>query len=91
MDRFSSRCALIELVLYGRAGCHLCDEMKAGLEIMRDEFAFRLTEIEVGWEGELAERYGHLLPVLEMTGEEICHFFLDPDRLRGALAAQNKI
>jgi hypothetical protein len=81
---------LIELTLYTRAGCHLCDEMKVGLAFLAWEPDIRLTEIEVGWEGELAEQYGHLLPVLEVAGQEICHYFLDEDRLREALAAAGR-
>lgn len=78
---------MTELVLYTRSGCHLCDEMKAGLLALRPPLAFRLTEIEVGWEGELAEKYGHLVPLLEMAGEEICHYHLDAARLRTILTA----
>ena len=77
---------MIELILYTRAGCHLCDEMKAGLLAARPPLAFKLTEIEVGWEGGLAEKYGQLVPLLEMAGEEICHYFLDEARLNAALA-----
>lgn len=81
---------MIELTLYTRAGCHLCDEMKAGLAFLASEPDIRLTEIEVGWEGELADRYGRLLPLLELAGREICHYFLDEERLREALAAAGR-
>lgn len=77
---------MTELVLYTRTGCHLCDEMKAGLLALQAELGFRLSEVEVGWDGKLAEQYGRLLPVLEMAGREICHYFLDEGRLRTALA-----
>jgi hypothetical protein len=77
---------LIELTLYGRAGCHLCEEMLAGLLPLQAELGFRLREVEVGWEGELAVRYGNLLPLLARDGEEICHYFLDEARLRAAVA-----
>ena len=73
-------------MLYTRTGCHLCDEMKAGLLALQPEFGFRLAEVEVGWDGKLAEQYGRRLPVLEMAGREICHYFLDEGRLRMALA-----
>ena len=72
------------LVLYGRAGCHLCEDMKTELLAFQPELGFDLTEIEVGWEGPLAELYGQLLPVLEKDGVEICHYFLDPERLKAA-------
>jgi hypothetical protein len=75
---------LIELVLYVRPGCHLCEDMKAELRPFQAELGFVLREVEVGWEGELAERYGSLLPVLTRDGAEICHYFLDPERLRAA-------
>lgn len=77
---------MTELLLYTRAGCHLCDEMRAGLAALRPRFGFVVREIEVGWEGDLAERYGRLLPVLELAGREICHYFLDEARLQAALA-----
>ncbi len=73
-----------ELTLYVRNGCHLCDDMKAELRPFRDELSFVLKEVEVGWDGELAERYGQLLPVLVKDGVEVCHYFLDPERLRAA-------
>jgi len=75
---------LNELTLYVRNGCHLCDDMKAELRPFRDELGFILNEVEVGWDGELAERYGQLLPVLVKDGVEVCHYFLDPERLRAA-------
>lgn len=77
---------MTELVLYTRAGCSLCADMKAGLAALRAQLGFAVTEVEVGWEGELAERYGRLLPVLERDGAEVCRYFLDEDRLRAALA-----
>ena len=76
---------MTELILYGRAGCHLCDEMKADLLALRPPLEFHLTEVAVGWEGALAEKYGRLVPVLEMAGQEVCHYFLDEERLRAAL------
>jgi hypothetical protein len=75
---------VVDLVLYGRTGCHLCEDMKTDLLVFQGELNFSLTEVEVGWDGPLAERYGQFLPVLEMDGAEICRYFLDPDRLKAA-------
>ncbi len=75
---------MTRLVLYRRTGCHLCEEMKAELLAFREALGFELTEVDVGWDGALAERYGRLVPVLEKDGAEICHYFLDPDRLKAA-------
>lgn len=77
---------MTEFLLYTRAGCHLCEEMAAALLALQTELDFGLTEVEVGWSGALAERYGPLLPVLELDGREVCHYFIDEERLRAVLA-----
>lgn len=71
------------LVLYQRSGCHLCDDMRDELEQLRDEWAFSLALVDVDASEEMCSRYGHLVPVLEDPhGREICHFFLDRERLQ---------
>jgi glutaredoxin len=77
---------LIELTLYGRPGCHLCDEMRAGLLALQSDLGYGLAEIDVDGDPELARRYGHLVPVLMLGDVEVCHFFLDPEALRAHLA-----
>lgn len=74
-----------QLTLYGRSGCHLCDDMRAALEAFRTHHDFSLREIDVDSEPALAERYGGLIPVLAEPDGEICHYFLDPDALTQAL------
>jgi hypothetical protein len=69
---------LPDLVLYGRAGCHLCDEMQAGLADLLRERGLSFRVIDVDSDPALGECYGHLLPVLTLGDEMICHYFLDP-------------
>jgi hypothetical protein len=75
-----------ELILYGRPGCHLCDDMRAALEALRTQHDFSLREIDVDSDTSLAERYGRLIPVLADPDGEICHYFLDPAALSQVLA-----
>lgn len=71
------------LVLYQRSGCGLCEDMHRELEQLRNERELVLTLVDVDTSVELRSRYGHLVPVLEDSqGREICHFFLDRDRLQ---------
>lgn len=71
------------LVLYQRSGCHLCEDMLRELEQLRSERAVSLTLVDVDTRPELRSRYGDRVPVLEdAQGREICHFFLDPERLQ---------
>lgn len=75
------------LTLYGRSGCHLCEEMQAGLARLQAELDFDLNVVDVDLAPGLARRYGALVPVLSMDGEEICHYFLDTHALLARLAA----
>ena len=76
---------MTELLLYGRPGCHLCEDMGAALEELRGELGFRLREVDIDTDPALAARYGTLIPVLTLEGREICHYHLDPVALRRAL------
>ena len=65
-------------ILYGRRGCHLCDEMEAALAARGVTF----DKVNVDADRELAERYGLRVPVLtDPQGKELCHGRLDPSVL----------
>lgn len=73
------------LRLYGRAACHLCDEMAGALRALGIAF----TEIDVDTDPALAERYGRKVPVLaDSAGREICHARLDTRALHERLALE---
>jgi len=74
------------LVLYGRAYCHLCDDMVAALAALQPGRGFSLEVVDVDADPELEARYDVLVPVLTLNGEEICHHHLDRDKLAAALA-----
>ena len=76
----------MRLTLYGRPGCHLCDDMRAALEAARARHGFSLEEVDVDASPELVQAYGALIPVLVCAGREVCHYFFDPDALEQALA-----
>lgn len=81
---------MIELVLYGRPACHLCDEM---VDDLTDEMArvlhgriYRLRVEDVDTRPDWRERYGPRVPVLTLAdGTEVCEYRIDPDRLRRCL------
>ncbi|NVI03471.1 glutaredoxin family protein [Paraburkholderia youngii] len=75
------------LTLYGRAWCHLCEEMRAALEPLLAEFGAQLAVIDVDRDPLLEARYNELVPVLVCDGVELCHYHLDEVRVRAALAA----
>jgi hypothetical protein len=60
--------------------------MLAALEAMRGEFDFAIEVVDVDARPDWVDRYDELVPVLTLSGEEICHYFLDAERLRAALS-----
>ncbi len=75
-----------EVTLYGRPGCHLCDEARAGLERVRRDVPFRLVERDITDEEALHRAYFDRIPVIALDGRELCEFVLDEDLLRHELA-----
>lgn len=59
--------------------------MLAALEATRGEFDFAVEVVDVDARPEWVERYDQLVPVLTLADKEICHYFLDLERLRTML------
>lgn len=74
------------LTVYAREYCHLCQDMLAQLESLREMLGFELKVVDVDSGPELAGRYGEWVPVLMGGDEEICHYFLDRTALDAYLA-----
>jgi hypothetical protein len=56
--------------------------MTVALNRLKDELRFSLEEVDIDRDPVLAERYGTRVPVLTGGGQELCHYFLDRERLR---------
>lgn len=69
------------LTLYGRLGCHLCEDMQTDLLSLQQELGFELQLVDVDSDPALVEQYGTRVPVLASDIGEICHYFLDKQAL----------
>ncbi len=74
-----------QLTVYSRAWCHLCDEMLAALQPLREEFGFGMEVIDVDERPEFEACYGERVPVLVIDGRELCHYQLDTPAVRAYL------
>lgn len=74
-----------QLTLMSRAYCHLCHDMEAALQPLLEEFGVGLQVLDVDADPALEARYDEKVPVLLLDGQELCHYFLDADRVRQAL------
>ncbi len=79
--------ARIELILYYREGCHLCQVMMQALRGLQARLGFELRLVDVDRDPGLSQRYGEWVPVLCRGEQEICHYHLDETVLRRALDA----
>jgi glutaredoxin len=68
---------MTSVVLYGKAGCHLCEDARDEIEAVRRERQFDLTEVDVSLDPVLHRRYGERIPVVEVNGDEVFELGLD--------------
>ena len=80
---------MARVILYGKPGCHLCEEARAAVERVRAERPFELEEVDVTLDPVLHRRYGERIPVLELDGEEVFQYFVDEAVLRKRLDRVN--
>jgi len=73
---------MIDLVLYTRRECHLCDTMNAVVEEETREFEVRTDVVDVDSRSELAAEFGLEVPVLFVAGKKFAKHRLDAGRLR---------
>ena len=66
------------VTLYGRPGCHLCDDARVVLERIGEPF----DEVDIDSDDELFKRYLERIPVVVLDGEELYDFFVDEQDLR---------
>lgn len=77
--------------IYSRSYCHLCDDMRDALLVALGERRYPVEMVDVDADPDLLTRYDELVPVLlarknDGPAVQLCHYFLDKDRLAEFLA-----
>jgi hypothetical protein len=80
--------SVLTLTLYGKPGCHLCDEARAEIERIRSEHPFELEQIDITLDPVLNRRYGERIPVLALDDVELFELHVSGDALRERLAVR---
>ncbi len=73
------------VTLYGRPGCHLCDEARAVIERVCADLGETYDEIDVDTDHELQRRFSDEVPVTFVDGRQHDFWRVDEQRLRTAL------
>jgi glutaredoxin len=75
----------IEVVLYTRKGCHLCEEAKEQIRQVRADIPFAYRELDIDLDPELRQLYNDEVPVLAINGERTFSGAVNPRELRRQL------
>jgi uncharacterized membrane protein len=57
---------MINITLYHREDCHLCDEVEVFLNSIQEVFPHRLTKVDINQNPDLDRRFGQEIPVLRI-------------------------
>ena len=77
--------------VYHAGGCHLCERALEQVRAFREELEFELDEIAIDGDSELEARYRELIPVVEIDGERVCTYYVQPEPFRRKLAAAQAV
>jgi glutaredoxin len=77
---------MIEVTIYSRSNCHLCDVALGVLEEIRQEINFRIIKILIDENPKLEEKYGEQVPVILINDQPHDFFRVDPERFRLAIS-----
>jgi glutaredoxin len=73
------------VTLYGKPGCHLCDDAREVVAAVRERCEFELREVDVSVDPALHREYGERIPVVAVDGEDRFQYHVDAARLLAAL------
>jgi glutaredoxin len=73
------------VTIYGRTGCHLCEDALKLLQSMQDELNFEIEEILIDGNEELEQLYGEKIPVTHIDGVHHDFWRVDPERFKSSL------
>jgi hypothetical protein len=71
----------VQIDLYSRPGCHLCDVAKEVIERVRLRYNFGLRVINIDEDPRLAEAYGTLIPVVFINSTKAFKYHVDEAEL----------
>jgi glutaredoxin len=78
---------MTQVTLYGKPGCHLCEEAREVVLAARDRHRFELEEIDITRDPTLEARYRERIPVVAIDGEEALELVIEATELERCLAS----
>jgi len=75
----------VVIVLYAKAGCHLCDDARSHLEDLAAEYQITFDEVDIRRDSAIFERYRYRIPVITVNGAERLEGRIEWDDVRALL------
>jgi glutaredoxin len=77
----------MRVTLYGKPGCHLCDDARGIVDQVCAELGVGWSEVDITTDPKLFEEYGEQIPVTFVDGKQHDFWRVDPVRLKKALTS----
>ena len=77
---------MIEVSVYSRSNCHLCEVALEVISEIRKDYEFKITKILIDGDSELEEKYGEQVPVILINDQPHDFFRVDPEPFRLAIS-----
>ena len=77
----------MRVTLFGKPGCHLCDDARTIVEQVCAELGVGWSEVDITTDPKLFEEYGEQIPVTFVDGKQHDFWRVDPVRLKKALTS----
>ena len=81
---------IVEVVVYGAPGCHLCEVAKQVLVRQRELLGFELCEVDIEGDPELEAAYREQIPVVFVDGRKAFKYRIDPTELARRVTAASQ-
>jgi glutaredoxin len=78
---------MTQVTLYGKPGCHLCEEAHAVVVAVRERRPFELEEVDITRDPALEARYRERIPVVAIDGREALELVIEATELERRLAS----
>lgn len=59
------------ITLYGRPGCHLCEQVEERIKRVGKDFPISLKVVNIEADPEIHEKFMFTIPVVEIDGDEV--------------------
>jgi glutaredoxin len=67
----------VNVEIYSRPGCHLCDDAKVIIDRVRRRFPFGLRVIDIERDPEMEKAYGEQIPLVFINGNQAFKYHVD--------------